>query len=307
MLWDQFDLYLLHPSYPPILVDYAVIIDAISSKQPFPILLCELSRTPCYGEYLSHKDEEELAVCMGAALLKLVGACSHWRGEVVSSVKIFGLLLGATDFEVWVMYLDFGAVMFRRPGEGLRPFTKIFKTSRKQWRFRVAANDYNYLSDLDLGDLNDFICSGVTPSFTGPSTPYNFQQNRPTVDPPPTSVEYDFNPIEEESDDNDYASAFLSIAQLWENFSIKFLHAQLNNRGMLVFYRLMRLIEEEASRISARLAECPSPPDDSFHYSPERADLMFKGRTNTPTGSELSSPSRGTFADIAGSNPPTPV
>lgn len=78
----------------------------------------------------------------GCSLLQLLRYSSHLGECFVITLFIFGLLLGATDYEACCLYPDFGSGKVTAPSEALRSFTTIFRTYQESWRFRMVGADY---------------------------------------------------------------------------------------------------------------------------------------------------------------------
>ena len=88
--------------------------------------------------------------------MKLIGRCSHPGEEFVSSLTVFGLLIGAADFEICVLYPDFS--VGQGSGSGFPPFTMVFRTSRESLRFRLVGDSYEYMKH---GAADSFCCEGL--------------------------------------------------------------------------------------------------------------------------------------------------
>jgi hypothetical protein len=119
-LRTEFPMKLLNQSYRELYVDLIVRLkDRYDSRQQIgaamgarlyvPLLLIEISKEPLSPRY-SHKDECKLAVEMGAALFEQMNQCGHLGEAVVRKLRVYGLLIGLCDFEVVVVYPDFGVI-----------------------------------------------------------------------------------------------------------------------------------------------------------------------------------------------------
>mgnify|MGYP002142037428 CR=1 FL=1 len=300
--WLQYSMALMCDLYRPFRLDHALTLIPLPNLKTQPILLTELSRLPLYNAELAHKDENKLAVCMGASLLNLVGAFRHLGEGFVSTLKTFGLLLGATDFQVCILYLDFGAGNLRGRDQDLRDFTTIFRTSRRSWRFRLVGQSYPYMSH----EADDYSCLETSTQTSGPAITVNFGENPASAADPITGGLFTFlrNHFAENNVRPKRADipGLRTVSQLASEFSANFPGENINYHGVCVLHRLLELVEAEAIRISNELTANPPPSkDDSYHYPKNLIDLMPKGRTTLPAGNTMDSPTRGPMARIANS------
>ena len=308
--WGQFNLKMLHSRYPRFLLDHVAVVDGLPWS--VPILLCEVSRIPLYHEDLAHKDEDKLAVCMGAAMLRWVTLCQHLGEAFLTKLVVFGMLIGATDFQVCALYLDFGKGELRGPGQPIRPFTKIFRSSRKSWRFRLVGKNYAYMTH---STENAFNCQGQDIVIKPAAEPEDFE----TVNSAAEDYLSGFIPEAEgvEPNENDQIRDWLpglkTFNQIEEEIRTTFMTDNMNEHGVRVFYRLMKLIEAEAARILKSLIAKPPPTNpkpDTFDYPDNRVGLMFKGRMHSNTSSTIAStppPKRSRIIDIANMTGNTPT
>ena len=280
-------------------IDFAVYFQPKGSK-PLNILLAELSKTQLYDGILSHKDEEKLATAMGAAFLDLVGSTVHLGEAFVKTLIVYGLLLGATDFEICVLYCDFGPGVASKPGEPLRPFTMVFRTSRRRWRFRLAGANYDYMRHVGA---DEFCCPGDDPVFKDAEQPIDFASSECT------NIEItevcNFNkamgvktedPTMTTGKDPRYRSSRSHL----EYFRTKFQKERVNRRGVQALSRLVELVQAEAARVAAALEKKRRPPrDDSYHYPQYRAEVMTRAREYSASGQPTGNPVQQGLTQIA--------
>ena len=294
---QQFSLSLLHDRYPGYLSDFFVTLRQSFKDKKLPILLVELSREFLYNEAIAHKDEEKLAEAMGAAFLNLLNFSAHLGEEFVATLQIFGLLLGGTDFEICVLYPDFGSGKARGPGEELRPFTMIFRTSRRHWRFRMVGNDYNY---MEHGIDNNFCCGGKEKSVKSAKSPYDFgQAPREPHLPSPAAI----SQLRKVEEFNNSIPFDTQKAYFLESFKTE----PLNQTGMLAFCRFVDLVTAESQRILTKLGQDSEEPDDQHFYPDERIRLMSQGRTPTPSGKTAASPKAAYHHALSKKQPSSPT
>ena len=122
-------------------------------KTSFPFLLVEIDRMQLKDNF-DHKDIVKLAVSMGAALKKLIGTCRYESREVLSNLCVFGLLIGGTQFDVCVIYADFGNASESEfgPGNIFPAFNLVFRYSREYWRFDLYGSQKINDRDTNLAD-----------------------------------------------------------------------------------------------------------------------------------------------------------
>ena len=293
----------LYDMYRAFRLDFSVCL-TYAKPQYLPILAVELSRLPLYHCDIAHKDEDKLALIMGASLLKLVGRCHHLGEKMVADLIVFGLLLGGTDFEVCLMYPDFAEQDLKGPGVKLRNFTMVFRTSRSSWRFRLVGGDYAY---MDHNKQNDFSCAGSSINYDQPPEPGQFNNSNQTVEDIPDEMAYalgDFEEMEPSEASPIYTmeaiSGMRNFATLKKYFGKEFQKEELNLTGMLAFQRLAQLVAQEAAWIEAELRKNPGKgPDNSYRYPDSRIKIMFQGRTGSSSAS-----SKGKRTAKAASMPP---
>jgi hypothetical protein len=132
--------------------DPSVQIDtAMGARLYVPLLLVEMAKEPLSPRY-SHKDECKLAVEMGAALFEQMNQCGHLGEAVVRKLRVYGLLIGLCDFEVVVVYPDFGVIEGK---ETSRTFAMIYQSSRSHWRFSLFGAN----TDTDSRKAAQFCCT----------------------------------------------------------------------------------------------------------------------------------------------------
>ena len=210
------------------------------------------------------------------------------------------------------MYLDFGAGELRGPGQPIRPFTTVFRSSRKSWRFRLVGENYAYMTH---STENAFNCKRRVIKIKPAAEPHDFG----TVNLAVEDYLSGFIPEAEGLEPNEAVQAPIMDAigdlktfdQIGNEMHTTFMKDNLNEHGVRVFCRLMKLIEAEAARILKSLIAKPPPTNpkpDTFDYPDNRADLMFKGRMHSNTSSTIpTTPDRDRVVNIANMPGNTPT
>lgn len=122
-----------------------------------PLLSIELGKELLTTSQFSHKDEEKLAVKMGATMLKIMGYTHKEGRKFLEKLRIYGLLAGGTDFDVCMLY-----PVFPNPDpSSIEDFFFVFSTSKKYLRYHI-------LEEVTIAE-NYFICNLSETSFI--STP----------------------------------------------------------------------------------------------------------------------------------------
>ncbi len=99
-----YDLRNINKYYPKLSIDIAVSTIRPDKSLNAPLLLAELSRRHLQDQLMSHEEEEKLAIALGASLLKLMGHFSSNGRAVLEKIRAFGILGGATDFDLCRVY-----------------------------------------------------------------------------------------------------------------------------------------------------------------------------------------------------------
>ena len=80
---------------------------------------------------LNHKDEDKIAYMMGSSLSKLLWLNRSKGQEFLKKLRVFGILGGATDFDLCQMYAVFPSVANNRD------FYFVFDSSKTRLRFKL--------------------------------------------------------------------------------------------------------------------------------------------------------------------------
>lgn len=128
----EFALTDIESDYKENYIDYVV---TLSSCKTSTLLFVELARDHIKSPIYSHKDESKIAEAMGAGLLKNISLMKHRGVETLHKLRVYGLLGGATDFDLCKMYAVFPN------GNDIDNFYMVFDSSTKQLRFKLLADN----------------------------------------------------------------------------------------------------------------------------------------------------------------------
>ena len=148
----------IESNYPDLRADFAVQVKTFAP----PTLFVELARDHLIQPNVNHKDEDKICFFMGASLLRFLWLNRDKDQEFLTKLRVYGLLCGASDFELYSMY-----AVFPSPNDN-RDFYFVFDTSKKHLRFNIL--EYNSFDDDEFfTKAADFERHGET-SFKYPDT-----------------------------------------------------------------------------------------------------------------------------------------
>ena len=106
-----------------------------------PLLFVELSKNPLRDLQTTHEDQEKTAVTMTAAMNKIFSVTWGRGKEFLRKLRIYGLLCGASDFDICRLYPVF-------PDENSDEFYFVYETSKTHLRFRVLEDNVEDITVL---------------------------------------------------------------------------------------------------------------------------------------------------------------
>lgn len=205
----------------------------------------ELARDHLKSPIHSHKDEYKIAEAMGAGLLKNISLLKHRGIETLKKLRVYGLLGGATDFDLCKMYAVFPN------GNDINNFYMVFDSSTKTLRFKlIAENEFIQTFSSAPNDLKESNFSAL----------YGFE-----------------NPIRGRTLNE---TTFRELAKLDRGDEIEcrrvFAHGFINEHSIQVLERLAELVE-----IQRQLLEGVDPvnADPNVKYDPEQIKSMTSDRS----------------------------
>ena len=260
----EFCLSKIDRDYPKLRADFAVQVKDFAP----PTLFVELAKDHLIQPIVNHKDEDKVCFMMGASLLKLLWLNRDKDQEFLKKLRVYGLLCGASDFDLCIMY-----AVFPSPDDN-RDFYFVFDTSKKHLRFKIL--DYNSFEEDDLfSEANDFELHGET-SLKYPLSNVTFERGEP-----PADVVAQLDQAFQEEFRTRELIVPIPVPNNLEGKRCKnvFKEGYINERALQVLEKLSELIQVQQELLRDMTAGT-SPIDPSYRYVTDRQDLMLQSRSS---------------------------
>ena len=272
LLRREYLLTSIEQNYRPLRADYVVLVKDFAP----PTVFVELARDHLINVSLNHKDEGKIAYMMGSSLSKLLWLNRSKGQEFLKKLRVFGILGGATDFDLCQMYAVFPSVA------NDRDFYFVFDSSKTRLRFKMLEfNDFSAGQAFTTED--DFVpCDMIEynyPPLESPAVRISAVDENNLDEIINTEIFNEFEQDEEiEQDEEQSQQPSPNINKRYCERILK--EGHVNDHALKVLEKLSDLVQKQALLLED-MEDDTDPSFPPYKYDQSRVNLMVQSRQSS--------------------------